>query len=579
VQRDIMGGFMLGLMQDRPLLISSLLEHAETHHGNAEIVSKTVAGAVHRYSWRELGSRARRAANALQALGVRRGTVVATLAWNTYRHLELYYAVSGMGAILHTINPRLFSEQIEYIANHAEDHILLFDTTFAERVVELAPRLKTIKHYIALADAADIPVMQLDGVMSYERLLQAARPEFKWPSFDERTAAALCYTSGTTGNPKGVLYTHRSTLLHAWSGSQRDVFGIGASSTYLLLVPMFHANAWGLVYNAPMTGAKLVLPGPHLDGQTLYELMRTERVTETCGVPTLWVALFEYVDRIGVDPRRELVLRQVLIGGSAAPRAMIQRFDEQFGVQVLHAWGMTETSPIGVVCRLLPKHDELSADERYDIMAKQGRAIFGVDLRVVDDNGKPLPHDGKSIGRLKVRGPWVVSRYFKNEGGDILDAEGFFDTGDIAHIDSDGYLTLVDRTKDVIKSGGEWISSIDLENAAVGCTGIQEAAVIGIPHPHWQERPLLVCVRKPDSEVTREMVLECLKERVVKWWLPDDVVFVDALPHTATGKLSKLQLRERFKDYRLPPQGSDEPTKPKDDGAPPEASTTAEDEK
>ena len=544
---------MLGQMQDTPLLISALLEHAERFHPNVEIITKTVEGPVLRCTWRELGLRVRRLATALSAQGVKQGSVVATLAWNTHRHLELYFAVMGLGAVLHTINPRLSPEHLDYVVNHADDELLFFDMTFAPLVEKLQSRFPKVRAFFAMTSddvlAAAKPAVR--DLQSYEALM-AAEPLQAWPQFDERSAASLCYTSGTTGNPKGVLYSHRSTMLHSCVVGLPDALGASANATVLLVVPLFHVNAWGLPYAAAMTGATLVLPGPHLDGKSIYELMRDERVTLAAGVPTVWQMLFAYIDKTHADPRAELCLQTAVVGGSAAPRSMIERFDQQFGAYLLQAWGMTEMSPLGVVCQLLPKHANLPAEQRYDIQMKQGRAVFGVQLKIVDDDGLRQPHDGAARGRLMVAGPWIVARYFKDDGADILDAEGYFDTGDVATIDADGYVALVDRSKDVIKSGGEWISSIDLENTALGCAGIAMAAVIGVPHPKWQERPLLVCVRQPGAEVDKAAVLAYLDGRIPKWWTPDDVVFIDSLPLTATGKTYKLGLRQQFKDYRLP---------------------------
>ena len=547
---------MLGLMQDKPLLISSLLEHAERFHPEVEVVSKTVEGAIHRTNWREIGGRVRRLAIALQKQGVKEGSVVATLAWNTHRHVELYFAVMGLGAVLHTVNPRLSPEHLDYIVNHAEGEILFFDTTFAPIVEKLQERFGRVKRFYALAaeETLSKAAPKIRDLGSYEALIDGTTiaPDFAWPQFDENTASSLCYTSGTTGNPKGVLYSHRSTILHSCVVGLPDCFGASASATILAVVPLFHVNAWGLPYVAAMTGTKLVLPGPHMDGKSIYELMRDERVTLAAGVPTVWQMLFQYVDANNLKPREDLCLKTAAVGGSAAPRMMIERFDRDFGTFLLHAWGMTETSPLGVICQLLPKHAALPAEQRYDIQMKQGRAVWGVLLKIVDENGKRLPHDGKTRGNLLVGGPWISKGYFKSEGGKILDDDGYFDTGDVAVIDEEGYLTLVDRSKDVIKSGGEWISSIDLENVAVGCPGIAMAAVIGVAHPKWQERPLLICVKKPGVEVDKAAVLSYLEGKIAKWWTPDDVVFADALPLTPTGKIYKLGLRQQFKDYQLP---------------------------
>jgi fatty-acyl-CoA synthase len=543
---------MLGLMQDRPLLISSLIEHAIRVHPSAEIVSRTVEGPVHRCTYGDIHRRSKQVANALAALGTKPGDRIATLAWNGYRHMELYYGVSGTGAVLHTINPRLFPEQIVYIANHAEDQVLFFDLTFAPLVEKLAPSMTTVKAFVALTDRAHMPVLDLPNLLCYEDLLAARDSDYTWPEFPETTASSLCYTSGTTGHPKGVLYSHRSTVLHSLSACTVDGLALSASESVMLVVPMFHVNAWGMPYAGAMSGAKLVLPGPGLDGRNVYELMRDEQVTMALGVPTVWLMLFNHVDAGKLDPKQELCLKRVVIGGSAAPRAMSERFEKSFGAFVVHAWGMTEMSPIGTVCNLLAKHRKSPLPQRLDLQAKQGRAVFGVEMKIIDDDGRELPHDGTSFGHLLVRGPWIASGYFRGEGGAILDADGYFDTGDVATIDADGYMQITDRSKDVIKSGGEWISSIDLENAAIGHPAVAEAAVIGVAHPKWQERPLLVVVRKAGQDVAREDLLTFLEGKVAKWWLPDDVAFVSELPHTATGKLQKMKLREIFKDYRLP---------------------------
>ena len=543
---------MFGLMQDRPLLISSLIDHAATFHPHTEIVSRLPEGPVRRSSWGEIRQRAKQVANALKQLGVQPGDRVGTLAWNSDRHLALYFGVSGSGAVLHTVNPRLFPEQIDYIVNHAEDQVLFFDITFAPLVARLAPLLKTVKAFVAMTDRAHMPAIDLPNLHCWDELVLSQPAAFSWPELDERTASSLCYTSGTTGNPKGVLYSHRSTMLHTLMELAVDTFGISSEETVMLIVPMFHANAWGTPYAAAMAGTKLVLPGPHLDGASVYTLMRDERVTFSQGVPTVWMMLFQHVDaNPGLDPK-ELGLKRVGIGGSAVSRAMLERFETQFGAEVVQGWGMTETSPIGVISKLLPKHFELPAEELVKVKLKQGRGVWGVDLKLVGEDGQTMPWDGQARGHLHVRGPWIASGYFKGEGGAKLDAEGFFPTGDVATIDPDGYLQLVDRAKDVIKSGGEWISSIDLENAAMGHPAVAEAAIIGVPHPKWQERPLLLVVRRPGQDLTRDAMRAFLAARVAKWWLPDDVVFVPELPHTATGKLLKTRLRDQFKDHVLP---------------------------
>lgn len=545
---------MLGLMQNKPLLISSLIEHAAAFHPEQEIVSRFVeddlAAPPRRSNYREVHRRAKQVANMLGELGVGLGDRVGTLAWNTTRHLELYFGVSGIGAVLHTINPRLFPEQIEYIVNHAEDKVLMFDISFAELVEKLAPSLPKVEHFVALTDREHMPDIEVPGgLLCFEDLMAAQSDEFQWPHFDENTASSLCYTSGTTGNPKGVLYSHRSTVLHSLLAMAPDSFAVSARSVLLLVVPMFHANAWGMPYAAAMGGAKLVLPAENLEGEALVRLMRDEGVTFSQAVPTVWMMFFQYLDQ-HPEVIGELKLDTVGIGGSAPPRAMIRRFEDELGVEVVQGWGMTETSPLGVCNRWLPKHDDLSREERENIKVKAGRGVWGVDLKIVDDEGRVLPFDGQSQGHLRVRGPWIASGYYRAEGGDVLDEEGYLPTGDIATVDTDGFLQLVDRAKDVIKSGGEWISSVDLENAAYSHAGVAEAAVVGIADPKWQERPLMIVVKRPGAEVDRDGLMEHLADRVVRWWLPDDIVFVDELPHTATGKVLKTKLREQFRDYR-----------------------------
>jgi len=546
---------MLGLMQDRPLMISSLIEHAAAFHADTEIVSRLPEGHVRRTTWSQVGEHAKQVANALAELGIGQGDRVATLAWNSDRHLALYFGVSGSGAVLHTVNPRLFPDQIAYIINHAEDRVLFFDITFAPLVSQLAPELKTVRTYVAMTDREhmpDMPGLPADRLLCWEELIGAQVTDYVWPVFDERSASSLCYTSGTTGNPKGVLYSHRSTMLHTLMAAARDTNDIHSGTSMLLVVPMFHANAWGTPYTAAMVGAKLVLPGPHLDGESTYQLMKSEGVNQSQGVPTVWMMLFSYLDEHPeIDPH-ELGLQIAGTGGAALPLSMIARFERDFGAEAMQGWGMTETSPLCVIGRLLPKHEGLDAAELAQIRLKQGRGICGVELKIVDDCGNRLPWDGVAFGEVWVRGPWIASGYFKGEGGDKLDADGFFPTGDVATIDSDGYLQLVDRVKDVIKSGGEWVSSIDLENAAMSHPAVAEAAVIGVPHPKWQERPLLVAVLRKGRHASRAELLNHLAGEVAKWWLPDDVVFIDQLPHTATGKVSKLKLRELFGEHELP---------------------------
>ncbi|XCI60915.1 long-chain-fatty-acid--CoA ligase [Mycolicibacterium parafortuitum] len=532
-------------------MISSLIDHAATFHGDTELVSRLPEGNIRRTTWREVGERSKQVANALAELGVERGDRVATLAWNSDRHLALYFGVSGSGAVMHTVNPRLFPEQITYIINHAEDRVLFFDITFASMVSALAPALETVEHFVVMTDRAhmpDVAGVPADRLLCWEEFIGRQSTHYDWPEFDERSASSLCYTSGTTGNPKGVLYTHRSTMLHTLMTAARDAIDIHSGSVILLVVPMFHANAWGTPYTAAMVGAKLVMPGPHLDGESVYQLMKSEGVNQSQGVPTVWMMLFAYLDEHPeIDPH-ELGLHYAGTGGAALPLSMIERFERDFGAETFQGWGMTETSPLCVVGRPLPKHAGLSLDEQHRLRLKQGRGVWGVDFKIVDDNGNELPWDGKAFGEVWVRGPWIASGYFRGEGGDKLDGDGFFPTGDVATIDPDGYLQLVDRTKDVIKSGGEWVSSIDLENAAMGHPAVAEAAVIGVPHPKWQERPLLIAVLRNGHHATRDDLLEYLSGQVAKWWLPDDVVFVDELPHTATGKVLKVKLREQFRE-------------------------------
>ncbi|MGQ0547001.1 MAG: 3-(methylthio)propionyl-CoA ligase [Betaproteobacteria bacterium] len=538
---------MHGLMMELPLLVSGLIRHADRNHGDTEIVSKTVEGGVHRYTYRDAHARARRLARALAALGVRPGDRAGTLAWNGFRHYELYYAISGMGAVINTVNPRLFPDQINYISNHAENAALFFDPTFLPLVEKLAAQLKTIKHYVLMTDRAHMPATKIPNLLCYETLLEQETDAYEWPSFDERTAAALCYTSGTTGNPKGTLYSHRSTIIHAYGAALPDALNLSARDSVLPVVPMFHANAWSLPYTCTMVGAKMVFPGPHLDGKSVYELIEQEQVTLSAGVPTVWLMLLQH---LGANKLRFSTLNRTVIGGSACPPSMIRAFQEDYGVKVFHAWGMTEMSPLGTVGTLKAKQERLDKEARLAIQAKQGRGIFGVEMKIVDEEGRELPWDGKRFGNLMVRGPWIASGYFKGEGGDPL-KDGWFPTGDVATIDPDGYMQITDRSKDVIKSGGEWISSIDLENIAVAHPAIAEAAVIGVKHPKWDERPVVVAVKKPGQEVSKSDLLKFYEGKIAKWWMPDDVLFVPELPHTATGKLSKLTLRQQLKDYRL----------------------------
>ncbi|MBE7637920.1 long-chain-fatty-acid--CoA ligase [Sneathiella sp. P13V-1] len=540
---------MLGLVQDRPLLISSLIEYAALNHGDVEIVSRSVEGPIHRTNYREVNLRAKKMAQALFKLGAEFGDRIGTLAWNGYRHLEVYFGISSMGCVCHTINPRLFPEQITYIANHAEDQFIFVDLTFVPLLEAVQDHLEGVKGFIIMTDEAHMPETSLKNVHCYEILIDGEDGNYEWPVFDENTASSLCYTSGTTGNPKGVLYAHRSTVLHSFCVCTADGLGVGNRDSILPVVPMFHANAWGIPYAAAMAGAKMVMPGSEMDGKSIYELMEQEQVTLSAGVPTVWLMLLGYVKENNL---RFSSMNRTVIGGSAAPRSMIETFVGEYGVEVCHAWGMTEMSPLGTTGNLLKKHENLSEEEKYNIRQKQGRIVYGVELKIVDDEGVEQPRDGVAFGRLMVRGPWITSGYFKAEGGDVVDADGWFDTGDVATLDPDGYMQITDRSKDVIKSGGEWISSIDVENEAVGCPGIVEAAVIAVPHPKWDERPLVIAVKEKGHAVTKEDLVHHLENSLAKWQLPDDVVFVDELPHTATGKLLKTKLREEYKDYKLP---------------------------
>jgi acyl-CoA synthetase (AMP-forming)/AMP-acid ligase II len=540
---------MLGKMQDWPLLVSKLIDHAALAHGSREIVTNSIEGGIVRSNWREAQHRSKQLARALERLGLKQGDRVATLAWNSQRHLESWFAISGAGMVCHTLNPRLFIDQLEYIINHAGDSAILFDISFAAIIEKLIPRLRSVKHFIALTDAAHQPHIAGIEVLSYDSLLAAESGDYVWPKLDENTPCGLCYTSGTTGNPKGVLYSHRSNVLHTYAACIVDTLGIASSSVILPVVPMFHANAWGIPYAAAACGAKLVFGGAAFDAPTLHKLMLDEDVNFTAAVPTVWLGMLAYLEsnNLGVGK-----LKNVAIGGSAAPRVMIEKFFKNYGVSVAHAWGMTEMSPLGTVGSLSAEALELDVEAQIDIRCKQGRGIFGVEMKIIDDDGKDLPRDGTAYGHLVVRGPWVVGEYFRGDGGDVLDKDGYFDTGDVATIDPKGYMQITDRAKDVIKSGGEWISSIDIENFAVAHPAVAEAAVIGIVHPKWDERPLLIIVKKPGTEVGKQELLDFIAPKIAKWWMPDDVQFVDELPHTATGKISKLELRKVFASYKLP---------------------------
>jgi fatty-acyl-CoA synthase len=542
---------MFGLMQQQSLLISSLIDFAEKHHGDGEIISRRVEGDIHRSSWAQVARRARQVANALDGMSLAQSDRIGTLAWNGYRHLELYFGVSGSGRVLHTINPRLHPEQIAWIVNHAEDQVLCFDLTFLPLVQAVHAKCPTIRQWVALCDADKLPAdAGVGNLISYEAWMGQQPNTYSWPQLDENTASSLCYTSGTTGNPKGALYSHRSTILHAYAAALPDVMGVSARDAILPVVPMFHVNAWGIPYNAAMTGAKLVFPGPALDGKSVYELIEAESVTFAAGVPTVWQMLLGHMKPSGL---KFSTLKRTVIGGSACPPAMIDAFREDYGVDVLHAWGMTELSPLGTLCTLKNKHLKLPAQEQMKLRLKQGRCIFGIDMKIVDSNGQALPHDGKSAGDLLVKGPWVVAGYFKHEGGDPL-VDGWFPTGDVATIDADGFMQITDRSKDVVKSGGEWISSIDVENIAMAHPAVAMAACIGVKHPKWDERPIVCVVKKPGTEVTRKELLAFYEGRTAKWQIPDDVVFMDAIPIGATGKMLKTRLREQLADYTLPDQ-------------------------
>ena len=538
---------MFGLMQQRPLLISSLIDYAATWHGDRQIVSRDPEGRFHRSDYSQVAARAKRVAGALDGLGVGHGDRVATLAWNSYRHLEAYYGITSSGRVLHTINPRLFPEQLQYIMHHAEDGFIFFDPIFAPLVEQLAPKLPLVRGWVALCDAGQMPKLAVKNLLCYEELIAAASADYDWPQFDENAASTLCYTSGTTGNPKGVLYSHRSTILHAFAACSADALALSARDSILVVVPLFHANAWSLPFSAAMCGAKLVLPGPKLDPESIYMLLEQEECTKAGGIPTIWLNFLAWLEnnRAKLDLSR-LKLKLVFSGGAAAPRATIEKFHDLLGVFLLHAWGMTETSPLVTTGTPLAKHEGTARERVVDMQVKQGRQVYGVELKVVGRDGQDLPHDGAAVGELKVRGNWVISGYFKGEGGVVVDADGWLGTGDVATIDGDGYVQLTDRLKDVIKSGGEWISSIEIENLVVSHPEVFEAAVIAISHPVWQERPLLLVQPKPGCSPSKQSILDFLSGKIAKWWMPDDVVFVESLPHTATGKLLKTELRERY---------------------------------
>ena len=536
---------MLGLMQDYPLLTHTILEHGALNHGEREMVTRGVEGPVRRTTLADVRNRALRVAKALEREGVKPGDRIATMAWNSERHIETWFGIMGLGAICHTLNPRLFADQLDYIINHAEDDIVFVDLTFVPILEALQPRLRTVRKFIVLTDAAHMPATSLPNAVAYEDWIRAVDEDFRWKSFDENTAAALCYTSGTTGHPKGVLYSHRSNVLHGLMVNQPDVFGLRSEDVIMAIVPMFHANAWALTFAVPAAGAKMVLPGAAMDGASIYELLDGERVTSTAAVPTVWLGLLEYLEKTG---KKLPWLQKVVVGGAACPPMMIRKFELDYDVEVIHGWGMTEMSPVGTTGKMKYATSRLDREGQLKLKEKQGRTPYLVEMKVVDDDGRDLPRDGKSSGHLLVKGPCVAKGYYKLDQA-VLDADGWFDTGDIANIDPLGFMQITDRDKDVIKSGGEWISSIEVENVAVGCPGVAEAAVIGLPHPKWTERPLLIVRREAGSAVSADQVLAYLDGKIAKWWMPSGVEFVDEIPHTATGKIQKMDLRKQFRDY------------------------------
>ncbi|PHP67152.1 long-chain fatty acid--CoA ligase [Zhengella mangrovi] len=540
---------MLGLMQDWPLTCSRILEHAARQHGKQEVVTRSIEGPIVTTTYGAIHARAKKVAQALTAEGIKPGDRVGTLAWNTARHLEAWYGIMGAGGVYHTLNPRLFPEQIAWIMNHAEDRMLFTDLTFLPVVEKIADQVPSLRKVVVMTDGAHMPDTLLANAVAFEDWIAAHDGDFDWYANSENDASGMCYTSGTTGDPKGVLYSHRSNVIHGLIACQKDALDLGSREVVLPVVPMFHANAWGIAHAAPMVGAKLVMPGGKMDGESIYEMLDTYKVTMSAAVPTVWLMLLQYLEETG---KKLPHLNRVVIGGSACPRAMTQKFQDNYGVDVIHAWGMTEMSPLGSLGSLKPQFADLEGDALLDLKAKQGYAPFGVEMKITDDENRELPWDGKTFGRLKVRGPAIAKGYYGGAGADQFDDEGWFDTGDVAHIDADGYMQITDRSKDVIKSGGEWISSIDLENLAVGHPDVAEAAVIGIAHPKWDERPLLVIVAKPGRSPSKDDILGFMEGKIAKWWMPDDVAFVDEIPHTATGKIQKTALRDQFSGYSLP---------------------------